>query len=151
MLNSKPKPHCLIMLLICGCLTGCSGDANVENRIGTIPTNGVVKLDGVAVGQATVIFHSTDHKVAARGMTNDEGEFSLTTYEQDDGAVPGKHTVTIEKVEQRTTPDPRGEPHPPKVEEIWHLPKRYADAKTTDLTATITKDKKEHLFDLKSK
>jgi len=137
--------------LLCYWLVGCSGDANVANRIGTVPTNGVVKLDGVPVGQATVIFHSQDHSVAAQGMTNDKGEFFLTTYEQGDGVVAGKHLVTIEKVEHKTTPDPRGEPHPPKVEEIWHLPKRYSNAKTSDLTAEITKEKLEHLFELKSK
>jgi hypothetical protein len=57
---------------------------------------GVVKLDGKPVPRANVRFVSqTQGGRDALGFTNERGEFRLTTFSSDDGALPGKYKVVI--------------------------------------------------------
>jgi hypothetical protein len=80
---------------------------------GTVPVTGVVRCNGTPVAGAKVMLHG---RYIAAGITDAEGEFTLTTFELNDGALPGKYVVTI-------TAD--------------GLPDRYADRRTSRLTATI--------------
>jgi hypothetical protein len=57
-----------------------------------------VTLNGETLAGASVTFY---HKTGptARGVTNDQGEFTLTSYDAGDGAVEGSHTITVQKFE----------------------------------------------------
>lgn len=130
-------------------VTGCEVKQDVSHRLPTNKATGVVTLDGVPVGGATVIFHSVQHSVAASGLTDQNGVFQLSTYESGDGVVAGRHQVSIEKVELRSTPDSRGEAYPPEIDEVRHLHIRYADPKTSELFAEIgTPDARAIQFNL---
>jgi len=75
-------------------LTGCGGR-------GIAPVRGVVTLEGTPVAGATVLF-MPDGQAGARpasGFTSSDGEFRLTTYKADDGALPGTYRVLIQKTE----------------------------------------------------
>jgi hypothetical protein len=65
------------------------------------PVSGVVTMDGKPLVGATVGFlpetgkGSTEMPVTSSGKTNDKGEYTLRTAAGQDGAMVGKHKVTI--------------------------------------------------------
>jgi hypothetical protein len=77
-------------------------------------------------------------------MTDSNGRFTLSTFARSDGAVLGKHKVTVKDV-------PKGESDPMvyKTKEAQYqrppksrIPMRYADLRTSRLEAVVTKDGK---------
>jgi hypothetical protein len=84
---------------------------------------------------ALVIFHpvkADDQDLnKPRGYVDDNGRFSLTTYEKDDGAPEGDYIVTIEWRARKTSPfDKEGGDQ---------LAGRYSNPKTSTLRATVDK------------
>lgn len=71
-------------------LAGCgSGGA-------TYPVSGKVTFpDGTPLAHAQVSFESTTEPIGAVGTTDANGVYKLTTYELDDGAIPGEHRVLV--------------------------------------------------------
>lgn len=84
------------MLLTAGAVwtSGCSGGAR---HAPTYPATGVVTYRGQPVDGAVVTFISPGAPRYAMGKTDAQGKFSLTTYEPDDGAFAGTHTVLVVK------------------------------------------------------
>jgi hypothetical protein len=68
---------------------------------GITPVRGVITQDGTPVAGATVLFmpDGQDGGRPASGFTSSDGTFRLTTYKPDDGALPGKYRVLIQKTE----------------------------------------------------
>jgi hypothetical protein len=136
---------------------GCYRPTGAADRRPTAPTSGVVKHLGKPVEGATVTFIPASNPVPAYGITDEEGRFQLSTYEEHDGAIIGEHAVTISKT-TGTTPsseppstgnnDPEdfenyvppslGVTPPPVVKHL--LPEKYSEAETSGLTATVTSD-----------
>lgn len=77
-------------------LMGCGG--------GTRSVRGVVTLDGAPVAGATVLFMPDGPGHPASGFTSSDGTFRLTTYKEDDGALPGNYRVLIQKTEAAKDP-----------------------------------------------
>ncbi len=129
------------LLLFAGLVSmpGCGGGGGaVEGRSKVYPVEGKVTYNGEPVEGATVIFHSVTENVAARGLTDAQGNFRLQTYTPNDGAVAGEHKVTVKKAELKTVPNPDDENLGPiSSEEIWHTPKPYALPDTSPLTETV--------------
>lgn len=106
----------------------------------TAPVAGRVLLDGKPVADAAVLFQPVDGGVPARGGTDAEGRFRLSTFARDDGAIVGRHRVVVSKVVGETVaanelgleaaPAPAAQPKAV-------LPPRYADPATTSLEATV--------------
>jgi hypothetical protein len=79
--------------------SGCGG----SNEYETTPVSGVVTCQGKPVSNAFVNFtplpdanRATGQRGRpALGLTDSEGRFTLTTYNDGDGAIVGKHTVTV--------------------------------------------------------
>jgi len=136
---------CLTLLPLCLILplSGCQGDGKPE----VAPTTGVVTYDGEPVAKASVAFVPMGEAPNAIGTTDDEGRFTLTTFNPGDGAVVGAHRVIVV-------------PHNPNLEQLSgdmsdpneylaavaeaearekqsSLPPRYASVETTDLTVTV--------------
>ncbi|MCC9626840.1 hypothetical protein LOC68_00335 [Blastopirellula sp. JC732] len=66
---------------------------------GTYPVHGsIVYPDGSPAKELSggaVELDSLDQPISARGSIDDQGKFVISTFEADDGAVPGKHRVLI--------------------------------------------------------
>ncbi len=70
--------------------------AQAVRRPDTVPVTGMLMLDGKPVAGATLTFHPADGaQRPAIGKTGPDGKFKLTTFEINDGAVPGDYRVTI--------------------------------------------------------
>lgn len=86
-------------LLAAVSLSGCGSSGP---KINTVPVTGKITYNGQPVAGATVAFipNNPDGR-AARGVTDDLGVYTLTTYvgpnDQPAGAEPGEYKVTVEK------------------------------------------------------
>ena len=100
-------------------LAGCGG-----GRPECVPAAGQVLIDGqpLAAGQIRVI--PTDAR-AASGKIDQEGRFTLTTFETGDGCVPGTHAVEITAVQ--TDADRM----------VQLVPEKYGRADTSGLSITV--------------
>src|SRR5216684_4515847 len=77
---------------------GCGGS-------GTVSVKGVVTLDGVPLSKAAVSFVPLGEGRPAYGQTDANGNFRLTTFRTDDGALPGEYKVIIgEEGEEKQDP-----------------------------------------------
>lgn len=133
------------LLVQCGC---SGGGGKSAPPAAVFPVSGKVTYKGNPVVGADVTFTNEEAKRSAFGRTNDRGEYRLTTFSSNDGAVPGKHIVTIVKFEpapQVVQPDesstdyvPPGfgqstAPPPPKST----FPEKYGNAATSGLIAMV--------------
>ncbi|MEA1950518.1 MAG: carboxypeptidase-like regulatory domain-containing protein [Planctomycetota bacterium] len=126
-------PVCLGIVLFAA---GCG-----PSRPKTVPVTGVVTLDGKAVGGASVMLTPNGDGRPAMGMTDKEGKFSLKTFEPGDGAILGKHQLTVRKVEAvgvQADPDGlSGAASLGGIKEKWIIPKKYSNPKQWDHTVEV--------------
>jgi hypothetical protein len=107
---------CLAAMLPAGC-----GDGRPRR----VPVSGRVLIDGQPVTQGTIAI--IPEKARASGSDiGPDGRFTMTCFGDEDGVVPGTHTVTvtsIQDIDQKT----RKQLVPPK----------YSEPETSDLKVTI--------------
>ncbi len=129
---------------------GCSGET--VDRLPVFKVKGKVTLNGAAVSGADVTFSNKEANKSAFGKTNENGEYQLTTFAANDGAVAGKQDVSVVHVPpipstpalpsvEDTSYQPPGigqstMPAPPKSK----VPAKYADAATSGLIAVVNED-----------
>jgi hypothetical protein len=108
----------LSLLLIA--TAGCS-------RSGTTPVRGVVKLDGKALAGASVLFIAQDDGGRdARGATDAEGVFRLSTFQPNDGAFPGKYKVVVQPASPTNSGPPAASPQEAQRASNGSIPERSA-------------------------
>ncbi|HTQ40412.1 MAG TPA: hypothetical protein VMJ32_15410 [Pirellulales bacterium] len=97
-----------------------------DGRPVRVPVSGHVLIDGKPLAYGYVTFAPKDSRASSGGLDKD-GKFVLSCFESGDGAVTGKHRVTVVS-------------HEPIGAEIlkWHAPKKYADFDSSGLTQEIT-------------
>jgi hypothetical protein len=166
MLFSRGLPCCLLVVLLP--LGGC-GPSLPEGARPTKPVSVTVTYNGNPVEGAIVAFISEESDpVGAYGQTDAQGVAKMKTYVEGDGAVLGKHKVTITKTEteggtatgqsaESIDPAQSAENYdpaelspgyvPPTVRYL--IPQKYTSADTSGLTAEVTSGSKEFQFDLK--
>ena len=146
--------HRLFFPIAVACaLAGCGNDnARVYPVSGTVTVKGKPMSLGGSIALVPI-----DGQVgpAAGGTIAADGSFVLSTYEEGDGALPGKHRVVITQVtEQEPGMDQMPEdgaatarvkiaPAVPRSE--W-IPEKYADFRESPLTATV--EPKENVLEL---
>ncbi len=130
-------------LLLC-LLSGCN-----RNSLNLAPVEGMVTIDGQPLADAGVLFFSTDAKMGqpATGVTDSEGKFTLITANQS-GAAIGDHLVAIAKDKTTTIPQSHGLP---LYAVQSFIPTKYADAKSSGLSASVKDDDNHFDFSLTSK
>ncbi|MFO0865039.1 MAG: hypothetical protein U0744_10370 [Gemmataceae bacterium] len=109
---------------------GCSSRSAAEK---TYPVSGEVFYEGKPAAGAAVIFHPIEagkESQRARGRVEKDGTFRLSTRVANDGASAGNYIVTVE---WKKTDD-----HPEQG--ISLLADRYADPKTSGLTAIVKEE-----------
>jgi hypothetical protein len=95
---------------------------------------------GQPVAEATVIFEPLGSTPAATGTTDAGGRFALTTFNTDDGAVPGEYRVAVRKVQVIKGERPANAPDDlamPPPDEKWLLPMKYGNTATSGFTASV--------------
>lgn len=124
---------------------GCGGQGT--DRVQTFPVEGQVKFEGKPMANAFVVLHpkqGVDPKVtSARGQTDEQGNFKVSTYDSGDGAPLGEYSVTIEYC--RIVKTAEGYSRSPNL-----LPAKYSSPQSTILTARVAEGtNKLEPFDLR--
>ena len=109
------------VLLVVGLLfiAGCD-----DGRPRRVPVSGQVLIDGKPVAAGVVKIVPNDAR-PAYGQLDEEGRFTLTTFDKDDGCVEGTHRVMV-----LGRCEKNGRYH-------WLAPKKYWSPKNRELTTTI--------------
>lgn len=127
--HTRPIALALVALISCA-LTGCS------DQLRTYPVSGKVQFTtGGPVHVGSVELKSRTHAVQARGQIQADGNFTLTTYNDGDGAVAGTHDCVV--VQFVMAEGMTG--HKPST--IGVVDRRYASYSTSGLTVEISPDK----------
>ena len=159
-------------LLLLALLVGCADSES--SRPKTYRVSGTVTVNGQPVEGATVNFLLVSGQGSAIGVTDSNGQYSLTTFSADDGAVPGEYKVAIFKYEGAAAPKANTPPQgqlasgeldaatyaqpnenaavaaPTAVRARNEISEKYANADSSGLQATIDEsDDNVKNFDLK--
>ena len=118
-----------------------SGCGKVEDPLvrATVPVTGVVKFKGKPIPDATICLHPVvkpnDGKpvFTPRGIADDAGNYTLTTYSTADGAPVGEYNVTVSWVGPL---EGLSEDQEDRLKE--RLPRRYASPKTSGITVVVS-------------
>ena len=86
-------------LALC-CLALCSCGEQESFRKETFPLTGEVYVDDKPAGQVQVTCHNVagidaEHPTFSRAITDEEGKFSISTYESADGLPEGEYVLTF--------------------------------------------------------
>jgi hypothetical protein len=107
-------------------LTGCGGQ--IEGPA-PVPASGTVTYKGQPVETGTIQFVPAKGRAASGAIEN--GKFTLSTYADGDGAVPGAHQVGISASKQGTK-IVNGEP-----EVVFLVPEVYATPATSAIIVEV--------------
>ena len=129
------RPTALVAVVVTAALAGCGKGQGA--RVTVYPAEGQVLWQGKPLAGAMVVFSpqppsKEKGRAGAMAHTDANGRFHLTTFAAGDGAAEGEYAVVVTyspavKTAEGWTPGPNV------------LPPKYANAKTTDLRATIAK------------
>lgn len=141
----------MLLLVLVGC--GSRGDDKwLSQRPKTVKAHGTITYKGVSVDGAQINFiPEQETGTAAYGMSGENGEYRLSSFGSDDGAVAGEYSVTISKMESEEIPNPV-DPNGPPVgrKERYLIPKKYGNAATSGLKATVSESgENKFTFELK--
>ena len=132
-MNCPGRQSLLVSALVISAMLGCSSGVD-EDLPPVYPTTGVVFQNGSPLADATVMFTETfQDKRTAIGKTDVTGRFTLTTFSPNDGAIAGKHVVTVRKVVEGE-PDANGVM--PEAKEL--VAKKYGNVQSSGLAAEVT-------------
>jgi len=132
------------LLMLCLVASGCS-----DGKPHRVPVSGTIMYKGERVAWGEVVFAPVDHSkgVLARGKANERGEFMLTTFDANDGAVPGEYKVLV--FAYRSGTDQKREPDRRQRAGLPAVPEKYFNKDTTDITATVENKAATIQLDLK--
>lgn len=124
--------------------------------------SGNVTMFGSPLGGATVSFAPQEGQPTATGMTDDQGNFQLTTYDFGDGAAAGKYSIVISKAVVAASGSSDGEGEHADEDSVAHdasggststqnmVPPQYSSSTETPLTEEVTADGENHFkFEIK--
>ena len=134
-----------IALLLSVCMAvvgGCGSNPHPELR----RVSGTVTYNGEPVADATVAFYNNASSRLATGRTDATGQFSLTSYNPQDGALPGEHRVVVTKSESSgdeevaLSMDEAVQTRPKRTRSRQLLPKEYGSEDTTPIVVQVSED-----------
>jgi hypothetical protein len=137
--NSTPSQWiaAVVALPILALLLGC----DEASRLTTIPVSGKVTYHGQPVSQGTVTFQPVKlseglPRRPAMGTLQSDGTYQLSSFQHNDGVIPGEYQVIVISITSGPTPEQ------PNVPEVWAIPKKYGNPVQTDLKATVPAEAK---------
>lgn len=113
-------------------LSGCGSGGTADTRSVT----GTVTYNGAPVADASVTL-TPENGRPATGITDSAGKFTLTTFKQSDGAVPGKHKVSVAPNASQIPPMPGTPEAAAAAAGKPPFPPRYSNPETSGLTADV--------------
>jgi hypothetical protein len=121
-------------VLIAFCVIGSAG---CDSRPTRVSVSGTVLIDGQPLQKGNIKFVPKDGRPSV-GKIGEDGRFTLTCYDGQDGALLGKHRVQI--ASNRIIGDS-------KIE--WFAPPDYADFRTSGIEIEVTKPVDDLKIELK--
>lgn len=127
MRNSRfpSAPSCALLLCVILSMAGCSPSHQLE----TAEVRGTVTLDDVPLTSGGVMFLPTRGR-GATGVIAADGSYCLTTYNKGDGAIVGKHQVSVVPVYATNEFEPV-----PKADRP--IPQRYQNGGSSGLEVEV--------------
>jgi hypothetical protein len=116
----SPRGAGIVLCVLLSLLSGCGDD-----RPTRIPASGRVLIDGQPLEHGFVQVTPQGDRPAT-GKLGPGGRFTLTTFDSDDGVVPGRHPAAVIAVESIDAGSQR-----------WHAPKKYIDSAGSGLTVEV--------------
>jgi len=159
---NKATLYACCALVMVGMVLSLGCPQQGSDQPATYVATGTVTQGGSPLEGATVTFVPTASGNSATGITDASGKFTLTTFASGDGAVPGQYGVKIVKYEGGGTDaaagaggaapgempaDYGGAVEEESSEPANLLPEKYADPNTSGLTASVTDDPSQNVFD----
>ena len=96
----RPAANCRLLAIALAIFVMCLGGCG-KSPANLAPVHGVVSVDGQPLAQGKVLFSPTaaeggiEAGKPALGTLQPDGSYTLTTYDDGDGAVVGQHWVTV--------------------------------------------------------
>ncbi len=117
---------------------GCGGEPAGPTLA---PVSGTVKIKGQPAAGVDVNFHGDKAPRAATGRTDANGNYQLTMFKANDGAIPGKNMVTITVPSESVSMDQMmaGKAPPPKIT----VPPEYSNPTATPFSYEVKAGKNE--------
>lgn len=112
-------PVCLLLLGLV-LTVGCD-----DGRPDLVPVSGQVLIDGKPLKFGSIRISPSDAR-SASGKLDEEGRFTLKTFEDGDGVLLGKHQASVSSGEYVSEPIT-----------FWHAPEKYNRSATSGLTVDI--------------
>ncbi len=117
-----------VTALALSAVNGCGSNSDLPQ---TATASGKVMYQGKPLNIGTVTFHPEGTGNPGVGLLQQDGTFTISTYTPGDGAVLGKHSVTID-----VPPPLDGTP----ADEAFSVPDPYTMPDSTPLKVEITED-----------
>lgn len=141
MTHSGKRPFCWAAIVLASLALSVAGCG--PSYPTTHPVSGTITYQGQPVPQGTIVFYPEEGRAAMSNIEAD-GSYRLTTFRPGDGALPGRHTVTITAIADSAS-------GPASFEQEmdqgmlgrgqkgvrWLVPERYSKRDTTPLTAEV--------------
>ncbi|NCY17537.1 MAG: carboxypeptidase regulatory-like domain-containing protein [Actinobacteria bacterium] len=147
MLQNAVVSRGTMVVLALGLFLSTPGCSSGPKRPATVKVSGKVTMNGTPVPRATVSFQPTaPGGRAAVGITDDAGQYALTTFTAGDGAVAGDYGVAIVKMEEGAAAGagtantdqyipPEGMKEPPPAKSL--IPTRFNNPRESGLRASV--------------
>jgi len=117
------------LTLLTATAAGCG--SSDPNAIKAVPAGGTVTFKGSPLEVGTVGF--LPEKGRSASGTVKDGRFVLSTYGENDGAIPGKHKVTVVATKQKAGSGKRGD----EGATVFLIPQKYSDPDTSELEVEV--------------
>jgi len=119
--------------------SGC-GSRSETGRLAVHPATGIVTVAGQPTWGVSVILHpkggeASKEEVTPTGTTDEDGKFTLSTYDQDDGAPVGDYSVSLRWMKE-AAPSKNGPP-PGFAAPVDQLKGKYSDPTKTKWSVQI--------------
>jgi hypothetical protein len=109
-----------------------------DGRPARIPVAGQVLIDGQPLAGGAIRVIPEGHRPASSPI-DAQGRFRLATFDDANGCVAGTHPVEVISIDSNSQTQVR----------TWRTPQRYAAAKTSGLTLTVTEPTENASIELK--
>jgi hypothetical protein len=127
----RRKGRLAAILIALAIAAGCG-----DGRPLRVPVSGQVLIDGKPLRDAHIRFYPTEGR-SATAMSDPEGRFALSCYQDNDGVIPGQQKVVVAAFETINANTLK-----------WNAPKKYSEEGASGLEYKIEKPESDFKIEL---